>query len=132
MENNPIYFNKAITTGRQTTIGRTLQKSNKNIGNQSGFNNILQNKINQNEQLKFSKHASLRLQSRNINLSSKDIDRINKGVNKASNKGVKDSLVLMDNMAFVVSIKNKTVITAVNNNELKDNVFTNIDGAVIV
>jgi len=55
---------------------------------------------------------------------------MNEAVNKASTKGVKDSLVIVDNMAFVVNVKSRTVITAVNNNELKDNVFTNIDGAV--
>jgi flagellar operon protein len=53
-------------------------------------------------------------------------------VAKAESKGVKDTLVLMDDLAFVVNIRNKTVITAVNSNELKENVFTNIDGAVIV
>ncbi len=59
-------------------------------------------------------------------------EKISKAVEKAKNKGVKDSLILVDNMAFVVSVKNNVVITAVNNEELKENVFTNIDGAVIV
>ncbi|HEX3047301.1 MAG TPA: flagellar biosynthesis protein, partial [Bacillota bacterium] len=53
-------------------------------------------------------------------------------VNKAEAKGARESLILMDQMALVVSIKNRTVITAVDNESLKDNVFTNIDSAVIV
>lgn len=96
------------------------------------FESVLQKSISEKEGLKFSKHAELRLQARNINLTEAQKEKMNAAVKKAEAKGVKDSLVLMDNLAFVVNIRNKTVITAANNNELKDNVFTNIDGAVIV
>jgi flagellar operon protein len=96
----------------------------------SGFGDILNNKIKESSELKFSKHAEQRLQSRNINLTDNQKEKISKAVSKADEKGVKDSLVLMDNLAFVVNVKSRTVITAVNSNELKDNVFTNIDGAV--
>ena len=82
--------------------------------------------------LKFSKHAAYRLQDRNIELSDSQIDRLNAGMQKANEKGINESLVLMDQMAFIVNVKNNTVITALNENEVKDNVFTNIDGAVIV
>lgn len=98
--------------------------------NQNDFGSILKEKVEQQE-VKFSKHAELRLQSRNIQLSDQQKEKINQAVKKAEQKGVKDSLVLMDNMAFVVNVRNKTVITAVNSEELKSNVFTNIDGAVI-
>ncbi len=98
----------------------------------SGFESILQKTINEKEGLKFSKHAESRLQARNINLTSAQKEKMSQAVAKAEAKGVKDSLVLMDNLAFVVNIRNKTVITAANSNELKENVFTNIDGAVIV
>ncbi len=98
----------------------------------SGFESVLQKTISDSEGLKFSKHAELRLQARNINLTAAQKEKMNAAVAKAEAKGVKDSLVLMDNMAFVVNVRNKTVITAANNNELKENVFTNIDGAVIV
>ena len=97
-----------------------------------GFESVLQKTISEKDGLKFSKHAELRLQERNINLTAAQKEKMNAAVAKAETKGVKDSLVLMDNMAFVVNIRNKTVITAANNNELKENVFTNIDGAVIV
>jgi len=60
------------------------------------------------------------------------MEQINKAVERADEKGIKESLLVMDNLALVVSVKNKTVITAVNSDELKGNVFTNIDGAVII
>ena len=84
------------------------------------------------DSLKFSKHASSRLQDRNIELSESQIDRLNAGMQKAGEKGINESLVLMDQMAFIVNVKNNTVITALNDQEMKENVFTNIDGAIIV
>jgi flagellar operon protein len=96
----------------------------------SNFAGILQNKLENTGAVKFSKHAEQRLQTRNINLTQLQKDKINSAVSKAEEKGVKDSLVIMDNLAFVVNIPSKTVITAVNSNEMKENVFTNIDGAV--
>lgn len=83
-------------------------------------------------QLKLSGHAKTRLESRNIQLGQAEWDRVMGGVQKAEAKGAKESLVLMDNVALVVSVKNKTVITAVDQEHLKENVFTNIDSAVIV
>lgn len=95
------------------------------------FNQVFQEQINQ-TQVKFSNHAQQRLAARNINLSSNDIQRINEAVDKAAQKGSRDSLILMDNLAFVVSVKNKTVITAVDGASMKENVFSNIDSAVII
>lgn len=82
--------------------------------------------------LKVSGHAQTRLQSRNIQMGKAEWERVMSGVDKAAAKGAKESLVLMDDVALVVSIKNKTVITAVDKERLKENVFTNIDSAVIV
>jgi flagellar operon protein len=82
--------------------------------------------------VKFSAHAQARLAARNISLSENQLDRINSGVEKAASKGARESLVLIDNLALVVSIKNNTVITAVDDKNLKENVFTNIDSAVIM
>lgn len=80
----------------------------------------------------FSKHAAARMEQRSINLSPTGLERLNKGVELARSKGLDDTLILMDKNAFVVSARNKTVITAVNGNELAGNVFTNIDGTVII
>ncbi len=84
------------------------------------------------EALKFSKHAVGRLTDRNIELSDAQIGRLNAGTQKASEKGINESLVIMDQLAFIVNVKNNTVITAMDQTETTENVFTNIDGAVIV
>ncbi|MCX8130318.1 MAG: flagellar biosynthesis protein [Clostridia bacterium] len=104
-----------------------VQKPSQHTGD---FGKILQDKMSQNPGVKFSKHAEMRLQARNINLTDVQKEKIGSAVDKAEAKGVKESLVVVDNIAFVVNVKNRTVITAVNSNELKENVFTNIDGAV--
>jgi flagellar operon protein len=82
--------------------------------------------------LKFSAHAMQRLESRNIKLTTDDVARMNAMADKAAAKGAKQSLFLMNDVAMVVSIKNRTVITAVDQDSMKDNVFTNIDSAAII
>ena len=96
------------------------------------FSEILKSKQSTDEstELKFSKHANERLASRNIDLTDEQIARLESGAKKASEKGINESLVMVDNLAFIVNVKNNTVITAVNDGE--DKVFTNIDGAVIM
>lgn len=82
--------------------------------------------------IKFSGHAQTRLASRQITLSDSDVARLGSAMTKAAAKGAKDSLVLMDKTAFVVSVANRTVITAVASDALKENIFTNIDSAMIL
>ncbi len=127
-------INRQIITGKPSvSVGSQTSTINRQEGTQTaGFDSILKQKLAKSEEIKFSRHAELRLQSRNISLTQAQKDKMKEAVAKAESKGVKDSLVLMDNLAFVVNIKNRTVITAANSNELKDNVFTNIDGAVII
>lgn len=84
------------------------------------------------DRLKVSGHAQTRLSSRNIELGEGEWERVMKGVEQAAAKGARESLVMVDDVALVVSVKNRTVITAVDKAGLKDNVFTNIDSAVIV
>ena len=82
-------------------------------------------------ELTFSKHAQKRLASRNIELSGRELESIKNAVDLARKKGSRDSLVLMKDLALVVSVKNNTVITAVNDVAMNENIFTNIDSAVI-
>jgi flagellar operon protein len=82
-------------------------------------------------QLQFSKHALARVQRRGIELDQGTLGRLSQGVEGAARKGSGDSLVLVDGTAFVVSVNNRTVITAVGPEHMKENVFTNIDSAVI-
>lgn len=84
------------------------------------------------DRLKISGHAQTRLESRNIQLDGEAWERVMQGVERAAAKGAKESLVMVDDVALIVSVKNRTVITAVEQAQLKENVFTNIDSAVIV
>lgn len=84
------------------------------------------------DRLKVSNHAKTRLESRDIQLDGAQWQRVLDGVEKAAQKGAKESLVMLDDVALVVSVRNRTVITAVDQQHLKENVFTNIDSAVIV
>ena len=95
------------------------------------FNEVLQKEIAGIGELKFSRHAQERLEARNIQLGQKHLLRLQEAVAKAQTKGARESLVLLDDLAFVVSIKNKTVITAVDGDSRRGNVFTNIDSAII-
>ncbi|WP_252891225.1 TIGR02530 family flagellar biosynthesis protein [Thermoclostridium stercorarium] len=72
----------------------------------------------------------MRMQMRNLHLTEAQREKLAKAVDKADAKGVRDTLVVMDQMAFVVNVRNRTVITALNSSEMRENVFTNIDGAV--
>lgn len=96
------------------------------------FDSIFQKQLSEATDVKFSAHAMKRLESRQISLGANDLAQIKDAVNRAQAKGARESLILMDQLALVVSIKNRTVITAVDGNSLKDNVFTNIDSAVII
>jgi flagellar operon protein len=83
-------------------------------------------------ELKFSAHAKARLSSRGIELSGEDLLKMQQAVQKMSEKGAKESLILTDKSAFVVSVKNNTVITAVDRDSMKENVFTNIDSTMMI
>ena len=103
--------------------------------NAVSFGQILEDKsktFTQGSVLKFSKHAASRLNTRNIELSDEQVTRLQDGCQKANAKGIKDSLVIVDELAFIVNIPSNTVVTAMDQNETSENIFTNIDGAVIV
>lgn len=82
------------------------------------------------EKIKFSNHAAKRIESRGLELSQDDITKLEDAFTKAESKGVKDSLVMMDSKAFIINVPNKTVITALDVAESKENIFTNIDSVV--
>lgn len=117
-----------ITTGKvvipQTQISGTQTQNNES------FADVL--KSVESGEVQFSKHASQRLSDRNITLDSSHMNRLNDAVKLASDKGLRDTLVVMDKMAFIVNIPGNKVITTMNGDEVQGNVFTNIDGAVII
>jgi len=85
-----------------------------------------------NAELRFSKHATNRLADRSITLSDNQLNRLTEGTKKAGEKGIKESLVMVDQLAFIVNVPSNTVITALDQTQANENIFTNIDGAVIV
>lgn len=85
----------------------------------------------QNE-LKFSKHALQRLKTRQINLDESQLNKLNEAVAKAKSKGARDALILVEDMAFIVNIPSNTVVTALNETESKEHVFTQIDSTIII
>ncbi|MCW8859270.1 MAG: flagellar protein [Deltaproteobacteria bacterium] len=117
-----------ITPARPQIPARNRQSDPLRGG--GSFDQLLQNKIEQGG-VKFSKHATDRMQSRGINFSSNQMQRLVSAVSQVNAKGGRESLVMLDNTALVVSVKNETVVTVVDREQLKNNVFTNIDSAVI-
>ena len=103
-------------------------KGLKVIGGQS-FYSILDNELKPENSITFSAHAQKRISGRNIQV---DINRLQDGIAKVEKKGSTSSLFLIDKEAYIVSVKNKTVVTAVGQESLKNNVFTNIDSVAIV
>ena len=83
-------------------------------------------------ELRFSKHAANRLADRSIILSDNQLNRLTEGAKKAGEKGIKETLVMVDQLAFIVNVPNNTVITAMDQTQANENIFTNIDGAVIM
>jgi len=96
------------------------------------FQSALQAEIGKNAGVKLSAHAQKRFAERNVQLGEEEQARIGSGIDKIQAKGADKSLVLMDDLALVVSAKNRVVITAVDSANARDSVFTNIESAVIV
>ncbi len=106
---------------------------NEDLGNNApknsidSFSSIFQEELSK---VKFSNHALKRLDSRNIQLNDNEINKIQNAVQKAESKGSKDSLVMMNNTAYIVNIPNRTVVTALPMGDSNENIFTNIDSVV--
>lgn len=128
--NGKLYFAadlKAVCSGKNNTKNNVNDSKDK-----ISFKDTLTSEINKNSGFTISNHAAERLKSRNINLNENDMKNINSAINKAENKGCSESALLYKNSIFITSIKNRTVITALDKNSNNDNVFTNIDSLVIV
>ena len=109
---------------------RASQSVNKT--NEAPFGQLLQNKLQKSGELRFSAHALKRLENRELSLTNADLQRLRQGVQQLEAKGAQNSVILMDDRAFVVSVKNKTVVTALHQNQSNHKIFTNIDSLAIV
>ena len=116
-------------------LNQNSQTAGSAAKNGPSFQDILTKKTESTRQtgeIKFSKHAASRLVDRNIELTEEQVERLNLGAAKAEAKGINESLVIVDSLACIVNVPNQTVITAMSQAETDENVFTNIDGAVII
>lgn len=123
-----------VINGQAYPIGN-FQLPEQNINyknnNKTNFNDILQNEINKSDEgYTLSKHAASRLKE--INFTEADMKEIGKGFKIAEEKGSKNSVMIYKDVALVASIENKTLITAIEKERAKENVFTNVDSVVIL
>ncbi len=135
MEDMRLKFYTPVTTGtphiNRIPQAPRVEETNGDSG-QLSFRQALEAQLQKNSSLSFSKHAVNRAVERNLELSEESLARLNEGVRLAEEKNLEEPLILVDKTAFLVNIKNNKVITTVGANELKGNVFTNIDGTVII
>lgn len=120
-------------TDRYPNLSKNRQDSANSLQGVSFGEMLIQKSLEKQNtsELKFSKHASLRLNDRGIELTKNQMERLEDGARRAAQKGIKDSLVIVDQLAFIVNVPNSTVITAMDSTQENENIFTNINGAVI-
>ena len=111
-----------------SAVATIAQNRNKVLTPAQSFGSVLKKAVSG---IKISAHAQERIHSRNISFGSNEKLRMESAIQKAQAKGCRESIVMLEGNAFVVSINNKTIITAMDGNSVKDNIFTNIDSAVI-
>jgi flagellar operon protein len=124
-----------IGTGRGVSVPEGKGPSFRETLNQLSQSELTQRSQKANalpESLKFSQHAVDRMRTRGISFSQEDLGRISEAVTRAAAKGSKDSLILMKDSALIVSVKNKTVVTVMDQAALRENVFTNIDSTIVM
>ncbi len=120
----------SIPSGASTPAERNIKKQE---GVKSEFDQVFDQKLEQiRDPLKFSAHATQRMMERKIQLDGPMMERVNQAIDKAAAKGIEDTLILTGDAALIVSVKNRTVVTAMDRAAMKDNVFSNIDGAIIL
>ena len=127
-------YNKMLHTPIYTgTPGEPpANRPRESAGSDNAFKELLEQKIREESQVSFSKHAIERVVERGVDVSSEKIERLNDGIRMAEEKGLKEPLILLGSTAFVVNVKNNKVVTVVNEDSLKGTVFTNIDGTVMI
>lgn len=117
-----------------TPLGKTgaaVPPARKGQGEEQGFAAVLE-KAKSSQELNFSNHARQRLQERRIELGPEELGKLKQAVEKAAAKGCRSSLLLYRDMAFIAGVENRTIITALDGESIKEHVFTNIDSTVVV
>lgn len=122
---------KPYITGKFEDYDTSTVKSSRDIKEgTSSFKDILNQKLAQDEGFKISNHAAERIKG--MNLDEQDMKKLDEGIKRAEEKGCKNSVLLYRDVAFVASIENRTIITAVQKERAKENIFTNIDSVLFL
>jgi flagellar operon protein len=124
-----IFIPTPIQIPTQQPVSRP--KPSGTVEDRNRFARVLDEKL-PSQSVRFSQHAQDRLNARGITFSDTDLQKLEGAVNTVAQKGGRESLVMLGDAALVVSVKNRTVVTAVDRNSMKGNVFTNIDSAVVI
>lgn len=126
-----INSNLDINSIKKQNLNKSTGSNSNESLKESSFKELLNEKQTQVNALSFSKHAAERIEQRNIDIDESIEGKLNEALEQAKDKGLKNVLVMIDSSAFILNTLSNKVITALNNSELKENIFTNIDGAVI-
>lgn len=124
-------INQITNTGALQLQHATSQLKT-NAGTGVPFSELLQKEAGRQQSVQFSKHAALRVQERGIEMTDHLLSNLNQAVQKAKEKGAKDVVIIGDNKAFIVNVPNNVVVTTMSGTEMKENIFTNIDSAVLM
>lgn len=131
MSDSRIYFpSQPILPVDNSSLGQRKSYIKNSAATGASFADILERASD--GKVTFSNHALQRMESRNLNFSEKDLQKLDDTVAKMAQKGARESLIYMNDMALVVSVANRTVITAMDGSSAKENIFTNIDSAAIL
>ena len=123
------FLRQADRISSNTEVTQKQQQPKVNADGES-FQQILDQQIT--SKISFSKHAAYRTEERSIEIGQSDLVKLGNACEKASEKGIKDALIVMNDSAFIVNTPNRVVVTVVDKQDMTDNVFTNIDGALFI
>ncbi|NOV03164.1 TIGR02530 family flagellar biosynthesis protein [Paenibacillus planticolens] len=106
---------------------RTPVQQPASLSGNSSFQKLLQDQL-----VRFSHHAEVRLKERGIQLKPEQLDKLSQAIDKVAAKGAKDALMVIGGNALIVNVPNRTVVTALDGNAMNEHVFTQIDSAMII
>ncbi|MFW5435150.1 TIGR02530 family flagellar biosynthesis protein [Paenibacillus apiarius] len=114
-----------------TSTQRTPQREQQ-VGKDTSFQRLLQHELTRTGDVQFSQHAKVRMQERGMVMSAEMMSKMQQAVKQAEDKGSRQSLIIVDNQAFIVNVKSRTVITALDQASQQNHVFTQIDSAILM
>lgn len=123
--------NLSISNLKRSQNGETKAKTKKE-DLFSDFKGLLQKNLDSKSEVKISTHALKRLKERKLNMDNKEFNKIKKAIKELRAKGGKDSLVITDKAAYIIDVKNNTVVTAIDKGSINNNIFTKIDSVKVI